>query len=128
MTVNGFIRSTGAAIRRAEREQQRQAREAAKLFKQQQKLEELTNAAEAARQYDRYVSVLKSIHKDCSAPIDWLQLRDEKAPGEPKPPAQHETAAKRALESYRPGFFARLFGGEKRERGKLCRQLQKAIE
>jgi hypothetical protein len=110
MTVNGFIRSTGAAIRRAEREQQRQAREAAKLFKQQQKELEFSNAASAAKRYDEHVSILKSIHKDCSPPIDWTQIRDEKAPREPKPKAQREEAIKRTIDEYRPGFFDNLSG------------------
>ncbi|KKN93455.1 hypothetical protein LCGC14_0198880 [marine sediment metagenome] len=38
-TLNGAIRSYGAAVRRMEREQQRNARESAKRFKEQQKLE-----------------------------------------------------------------------------------------
>jgi hypothetical protein len=97
MTVNGFIRSTGAAIRRAEREQQRQAREAAKLFKQQQKEQEFSNPTSAAKRYDEYVSILKSIHKDCSPQIDWTQIRDEKNPREPKPEVQREEAIKRAI-------------------------------
>jgi len=55
MTFKGAMRSAGAAIRKAEGEQQRQAREATRQIKQQQKEEALTKASEAARQYYEYI-------------------------------------------------------------------------
>jgi hypothetical protein len=127
MTVKGFIRSYGAAVRRVERDQQRRAREAAKFYKQQQKEQEIANAGDAANQYAEYISVLKSIHKDCSTPIDWLKIQDEKPPKEPLLSNQREIAARRSLAEYRPGFFAKTFGWDKRTRAKLEGKVHLAI-
>lgn len=46
-TLNRAIRSYGATVRRMERDQQRRAREAAKRFKEQQKITEIKNAQQA---------------------------------------------------------------------------------
>lgn len=69
-TINGFIRSYGAAVRRTERDQQRRNREAAKKFKEQQKQLEFQNVAEAVSEWNDYVQILKSVHKEASEKID----------------------------------------------------------
>ena len=128
MTVKGFIRSYGASVRRAEREQQRRSREAAKYYKQQQKEQEITNATEATRQYAEYISVLKSIHKDCSSHIDWMQIQNEPPPQEPIASSEREVKANGALKNYTPGFLSKFFGLEKRKRTMLEQQLWEAKE
>lgn len=57
-TLKGVVRSYGAAVRRAERDQQRRSREAAKRFKEQQKQLEFENAAQAVKDWNNYVDIL----------------------------------------------------------------------
>lgn len=68
-TINGFIRSYGAAVKRIERNQKK--REAAKRFKEQQKQREFQSAVQAVNKWNEYVQKLKSIHKEASEKVDW---------------------------------------------------------
>nr|GFB51640.1 hypothetical protein [Tanacetum cinerariifolium] len=72
----GAIRSFAAAGRRIEREQQRRAREATQQYKQLQKQQEAANAVDAVRQYENYLSIVKSVHQDCSESIDWQAIQE----------------------------------------------------
>ncbi|MDH7448461.1 hypothetical protein [Aquimarina sp. 2201CG14-23] len=83
-TIKSAMRSYGAAVRRMEREQQRDAREAAKRFKQQQKLEEIENAQQAVSDWENYVDTIQSLHKNCTESIDWNQIKNTLQPNEPK--------------------------------------------
>ena len=109
MSWKGNVRSFAAAARRIERNQQRRARVAAQDFKQLQKQQAVTSAAQAVAAYEEYLSVIKSVHYDCSDPLDWPAMQREAAPTAPVPGTEHERAAQMALDSYQPGFFDRLF-------------------
>jgi len=85
-TLKGVVRSYGAAVRRAERDQQRRSREAAKRFKEQQKQLEFENAAQAVKDWNNYVEILKSFHKEASVKVNWQQIRNEAKPYLPEQP------------------------------------------
>lgn len=125
-TINGFIRSYGAAVRRAERAQQREARELAKRFKQQQKLEEIQNAQQAVLDWENYVKALQSVHKNCTEQIDWTKIREAKKPSEPKPEFKNELIAKNKLEGFKPSIFDKIFGSTKRKIARLEEQVEHA--
>ena len=109
MSWKGNVRSFAAAARRIERNQQRRARVAAQEFKQLQKQQAVTSAAEAVAAYNEYLSVIKSLHHDCSDPLNWPAMQREAAPTPPAPGTEHERTAQATLEAYQPGFFDRLF-------------------
>ncbi|MFL5754405.1 MAG: hypothetical protein ACJ76F_13420 [Bacteroidia bacterium] len=108
-TVKQFVRAYGAAVKRAERDQQRRAKEAAKNYKAQLKARELTNASEAVRQYEEYVEIIRSLHKNCTGYIAWEGLAREAKPLPPEIVASREELAKNNLINYRPSFFVKLF-------------------
>ncbi len=108
-TVKGFIRAYGAAVRRVERERQREAREAAKRFKEQQKLQAIEDAKIAVYNWNRYVQMLISLHKNSSNAIDWNALKSQTKPVEPENQKQREKSAIAKLKSYRPSWFDSLF-------------------
>lgn len=80
------MRASAAAYRRTERETQRKNREAARLYRQQQKQEEILNTAEAVQQYSNYVTVLKSTHKDVAEPVSWETI----LASDPPPHCSHQ--------------------------------------
>ncbi|WP_375437297.1 hypothetical protein [uncultured Hymenobacter sp.] len=123
MSWKGAARSFAATARRMERNQQRRARVAAQQFKQLQKEQAVTNVAQAVADYNDYVSVIKSVHHDCSEPVNWASMQHEQPPVIPSPSVEHERTAQAALETYQPGFFDRLF---KRGPGKI-QGLQQAL-
>lgn len=109
-TLKGAIRSYGATVRRIEREQQRQARESAKRFKEQQKLQEIKDAQQAVSDWKNYVETLQSVHKNCTEQIDWEKIENTKKPISPSKESSKEDYAKIQLENFKPSFFDKLFG------------------
>ena len=125
-TLKGAIRSYGAAVRRMEREQQRQAREAAKRFKEQQKLQEIEDAKQAVLDWENYVDTIQSVHKNCTEPIDWRQIKNTEKPVEPKKEHSNEFLAKNKLEKFKPTFFDKIFGSTGKKIKRLNENLNNA--
>lgn len=122
-TINGFIRSYGAAVRRTERDQQRRNREAAKKFKEQQKQLEFQNVAEAVSEWNDYVQILKSVHKEASEKIDWVKIKNESRPTEPTYINNNEIEAKQRLASFKPNLFDKIFGSTNKKIKNLENQI-----
>lgn len=112
-TINGFIRSYGAAVRRTERNQQRRTREAAKRFKEQQKQLEFQNAAQAVNEWNDYIQILKSIHKEASEKVDWKKIKNEPKPIEPRFSNSNEYEAQQRLNNFKPNLLDKIFGSTK---------------
>ncbi len=122
-TINRFIRSYGAAVRRSDRNQQRRTREAAKRFKEQQKQFEFQNAVQAVSEWNNYVQTLKSIHKEASEKIDWIEIRNEPKPIEPKYFNSNENEAQQRLSNFKPNLLDKIFGSTKRKIKNLENQI-----
>ncbi|MGI4736257.1 MAG: hypothetical protein ACRYG7_13860 [Janthinobacterium lividum] len=118
MSWKGAARSFAATARHIERDQQRRSRVAAQQFKQLQREQAVTSAAQAVASYNDYLAVIGSVHHDCSPALDWAAMQREKAPSVPTPSVEHERTAQAAVEGYRPGFLDKLFkrGPKQRER------------
>jgi len=125
-TVRGAIRSYGAAVRRIEREQQKQAREAAKKFKEQQKLKEIKNAQQAVADWENYIDTIQSLHKNCTEPVDWDQIADTEEPIEPLLQTTHETVAQYKLDNFKPSFFDKVFGSTQKKINKFSLLVEQA--
>lgn len=127
-TLKGAIRSYSAAVRREERAQQRNAREAARRFKAQQLQAEIENSAQAVEDYNQYVGALVSIHKDVTENIDWHQIAEERAPEEPLYSDKHEHLARMKRKAFQPNFFDKLFGLTNKKARRLDKQIDEALE
>ena len=125
-TLNGAIRSYGATVRRMEREQQRKARESAKRFKEQQKLQEIENAQQAVSDWENYVDTIQSVHKNCTEPVDWNQIENTEKPNEPKLESKNELIAKNKLDNFKPSIFDKLFGSTQKKINRLKGLLEQA--
>ncbi|RXK86766.1 hypothetical protein [Filimonas effusa] len=123
---NAFMRSSAAAYRRSEREQQRKAREAARQFKAQAKLDAISDAARAVKNYNNYISILKSVHKEATEEINWETVLDDEPPASPNRQDEGETKALYQQSNYRPSFFDKLFGSESKKRKKLQQDVETA--
>lgn len=125
-TLSGAIRTYGAAVRRMEREQQRQARESAKRFKEQQKLEEIENAQQAVSDWENYVGTIQSVHKNCTEPVDWIQIENTKKPIELTLDSKNELNAKNKLDNFKPSILDKLFGSTQKKLNRLNDLLEQA--
>ncbi|MDM8161044.1 hypothetical protein QUH73_14560 [Labilibaculum sp. K2S] len=126
-TLRGAIRSYGAAVRRIEREEQKQAREAAKRFKVQQKLQEIEDVRQAVIDWEYYVNMIQSVHKNCTDSIDWSKIKSTPRPKKPALESIHENLAKDKLGYYKPTFFDKLFGSTERKIYLLKEEIEEAI-
>jgi hypothetical protein len=104
-TFRGFIRTAGAYARRAEREQQRRVRETTKKFKEQQKNEQIHNGQKAVIEWNNYVEMIQSLHKDCSEEINWQDILNIPRPIEPTIYSKNEDLALLKLQNFKPNFF-----------------------
>lgn len=125
-TLKGAIRTYGATVRRMERNQQRQARESARRFKELQKIEEINNAQQAVSDWEEYVYILQSLHKNCTEPIDWNQIKNTKKPIKPTKHSQNETFAQNKLNNFKPSVFDKLFGSTQKKINRLKGLLHEA--
>jgi len=123
VTFKQVARSYTSAVKAAERDQKRRAREAARLYKEKQKQQEIANAAETVSRYEEYIDVLRSIHKNCTDKIDWQQIKDDPEPPKPEKQNINEQAARQKLDNFKPTFFDKIFGSKKK-----IQTLEQAVE
>jgi hypothetical protein len=124
-TLKGAMRSYGAVVRRIERDQQRNAREAAKRFKEQQKFIEFENAKQAVFDWENYVNMIQSVHKNCTDLIDWNQIKNSPKPEKPILKSNNENRAKIKLDTYKPSFLDKLFRSTEKKISKLKEGIEK---
>ncbi len=131
-----------AASRRAAREQERQARaqhrnrvqharavgraqqqylrEAKKQLAAAEKADALARARAEANEYEARVGALRTVHAESPEVIDWQRLAQAAAPVPPARSDNVERTAQERLETFRPGFFDRLFGRAEKQRAVLA--------
>ncbi len=106
-----------------QRELQKQAREAEKARIAHAKDAERLHAANEAASFENYLEVIVSLHKECSDTWNWLTIYNSGPPTAPVRSGARANAAELALQNYRPSFFQKLFGGDK----KIVASLTEAI-
>ncbi len=95
MGWKGVARSLAAEAKRADRER----------LKQQQ----LSAAAEAVHEYENYIDMIVSVHKECGPKIYWSGLSEMPAPEKPERSDWQEKAAQDKSDNYTPNFIEKLF-------------------
>lgn len=116
-TANQFARGAVRAYKAAEREQKRNAREAAKLYKEEQKQQEISNASQTVRKYENYIDSIMSIHKNATDKIDWNLVLNDPEPPKPVKSDSNEKSAKLERTNFTPSFFEKIFGYKKKLAG-----------
>ncbi|WP_074406085.1 hypothetical protein [Aquimarina megaterium] len=127
-TLKGAIRTYGATVRKIEREQQKRAREAARKFKEQQKLQEIQDAKKSAKDWSSYVEMLQSVHKNCTNTIDWEEIKREPKPIKPIQASKYGDFAQKQLNHFHPSIIDKIFGFTKTKIKVLEVKLIKAKE
>lgn len=113
VTVRQIVKSYSASVRASERRQKQKARNAALLYKAQAKHDALVSASEKVKQYNEYLDVITSIHKNCTDPIDWNLIQEDPEPPPPENDHRRETEAKENLDRFKPNFFQKIFGSKR---------------
>jgi hypothetical protein len=113
MGWKGNLRSVVAYANKLEKEEHRRASQAAKQYKAMLKQEEFENGKKVVQEYNDYIELISSTHKDASETLNWQEIMNEPEPARPVVKYDHLQAAKKNLESYKPSFFDKLFGSSK---------------
>ncbi len=124
-----FLREVERSQRRSERaalQRHRQlVRESVRLDKINTKLAEQKAAQAEVSEFESYLDVLVSLHKDCGENWDWQSIAAAPQPSKPSPSSSHQDQARSALEGYRPGFFDKLL---KRDRKRIAEYERRIVE
>lgn len=132
-TFRSALRSYGVAVRRMELEEKRRARDAAKRFKEQQKMQAIDDARDAVEQWEDYVELLQTMHKLCTDPVDWQEFLDTPTPEVPIHVSLHTAKVQHKIDNFKPSvfdnlLFDRLFSSVEKKKKKLEQQLATAIQ
>src|SRR5262245_43126571 len=123
MSWRQFARRIEAESRRHQREAEREARRRHRELQAHQRAATIASAREQAEhevgEFENYLDLLVSVHKDCSDTWDWQALLKAAPPPIPVREDSNESVAVTALHGFTPGLFARLFGGAKKQRAAL---------
>jgi len=118
-----MVRTMRAIDREAKRaERQQLAYEKAAL-----KQELLEEAAAAVGEYESLIHRLTRAHQVPLRPRDWSSIALATEPAAPAMDDTHERRARRKQDEYSPGWLDRTFGGEKRKRAALERDIEAGI-
>ncbi|AEK22545.1 Conserved hypothetical protein [Capnocytophaga canimorsus Cc5] len=91
-----------------------------------QKQEEFENGQRIVKEYDEYIELISSVHKDASEQIDWNEVLEEQEPTKPILSNKHQSLAEIKLASYKPSFFDKLFGSVSKKIKQLENNLEKS--
>jgi hypothetical protein len=119
MSWKGNLRTGVAIVRRIERAEKRRASNVARQYREIQKQEAFENGQQIVEEYNNYINLISSTHKESSEKIDWHEILKESEPSKPILENERETKAINNLSNYRPSFFAKILGTEKKTIRKL---------
>jgi hypothetical protein len=103
----------------SEREAVRNLRELERQHRAYEKAAAAERALTEAATFENYLTLIVSLHKDCSDPWKWHTLVETPPPERPTRLSAREQTALRARDGYKPGLAQRIFGDAKRERSRL---------
>ena len=90
------------------------------------KLEAAKHAQNEVAKFEFYLAMLTSMHKTIGDPVDWTAILESPAPAAPQRQSNREQLAQLDLDSYKPGFFEKLFGRDKRNKQEFQMQVTMA--
>lgn len=128
MGWKGVLRSMEAAARAAERDARRRQRELEREQRHYDKMEELEQAAHDVEVYENYLDRITSVHKEVRTDINWQSIFDDAQPDEPIQTHDAERRARNKFQTYRAGFFAKVFGSAEKKKRELEADIETAIK
>jgi hypothetical protein len=127
-TARGVIRRMGTSSSRSsswEREARRRQRELEQKKKDIAKMQDLEKAQFEVNEFENYIDVIRSVHKDCGENWNWSEIKSSAPPKEPQPKREGEIKAQKALDSYTPSFFDKIFHKIKKKKSALLKEIER---
>lgn len=126
MGWRGNLRTLNSTLNKMNRKSKHKERELVKRHKEREKMQELEQAKYDVDVYENYIEQIQSLHKEGSEKIDWIVLKNEKAPVEPLLKYIKKEAAEFILNNFRPNFFHKIFNRVEKKKQFLLNNIEKA--
>lgn len=110
MSLYSTIKKIDSANKRAIRNAEKRRRELQRMQKERERLQETEAARLEVEIYENTIEVLRSVHKECSNPIDWYAHSKEAPPFNRSSVGPNEKACIEKLNTYKPSMLDKLFG------------------
>jgi hypothetical protein len=120
MGWKGLLRSGMAAARASQRDAVRRQKQYEQQRKQNAKLQELEHARLIVDEFENYLEVIQTVHRDCSDNVNWKSVAASPMPQEPQIDESASRKAANELQAFKPNFFQKVLGSEKKQRQKLA--------
>jgi hypothetical protein len=104
-TSGGSKKRSSSSRRRTNTSKTRAQQQAAS---QRQKDAEYAKNSAMVDDFNELIDQIRSIHVDCSDPIDWIKLKNEPAPFDKMTEGPYEEKAKKALDAAKPSILGKL--------------------
>ena len=127
MGYNAFFRGVNSTLRGIERESKRIQKENEKKRKYLNKMAVLERAKFEVEEYENYIELIRSIHKDCNFPVDWTEMQNLPEPKKPDMSNLREKEAILKREIYSPSFIDKLLNLQNKRIRDLEGNILKAI-
>lgn len=129
MGYKSFLRSVQAEARRQERAAKRRQRELERRQKEAHKMAELERARLEVEEYENYLEVVTSIHKDCGRSWNWNAIKGRPAPRRPKREffTKNEDEARKASAEYSPSRKDKILRRAENRRNELLANIEESI-
>lgn len=124
MGWKGNLRTFSATMNRIDRESKRKQRELDKRYKLREKMEELAQAQYDVEVFENYIEQIQSLHKEGSELIDWIELKNEKAPSEPKLEYPQMIQAEFLFNTFKPNFLHKIFNMTESKKKSLLKNIE----
>jgi hypothetical protein len=91
-------------------------------------MQELERAKFEVQEYENYIEVITTVHKECGPSLNWDEVNKRPAPEKPSKDryAHRETDARRAFEEYKPGPVDKLLRRIDSRRTRLASAIESA--
>ncbi|WP_419767138.1 hypothetical protein [Arcobacter sp.] len=126
MGWRGNLRTINSTLNKIDRESKRKQRELEKRHKNKQKIEELEQAKYDVEVYENYIEQIQSLHKEGSEKINWIALKNEQAPQEPKLIYTKQQEAESIFNNFKPNFFHKIFNRVEKKKQSLLKEIEKS--
>ncbi len=126
MGYKSFLRSAGSAMRQIERDSIRRQKEYERRRKEYSKLKEVEQAKLEVEEYENYLELIQSLHKDCNECIEWEEITKTTKPTQLTVFNENEKKSTDAYNNYRPSFIDNIFKLLEKKKQKLLKNIEKA--
>ena len=125
-TARGVLRSWASSSSTSswEREERRRQRELERQRRDIDKMKELERARFEVEEYENYISVICSVHRECGETWNWPLVKDTPAPEAPQLKRVFENEAQRNRDSYVPSTMDKLFHRAKKKKAKFQEKVE----